>query len=116
MSCTRLAPNSTDGGPRGQPILDDQQALLIIFVEVLRFAHLLVPDDAVDLEETILGVGVVFAILGLREHHLSVVMDREVATCKGKKDNSQLKLKTKDGRRKRREMVWKNIPTNTLLP
>ena len=77
--------DATDGSPCSQPIFDDEQALLTIDVELLRFAHLLVLDDAVDLQETVRGVSVVLAILELRKHYVSVVRDRKVATCKGKK-------------------------------
>ncbi len=90
---------ATDGGPRGQPILHDEQALLTVDVEVLGVSDLVVLDDAVSLEETIPGVPVVRLIDGLREHCVAKVSDREVTACGGNKSNSQLKLKTR-----RREM------------
>lgn len=76
---------ATDGGPRGQPILHDEQALLTVDVEVLGVADLVVRDDAVGLEETILGVLVVRLIGGLREHCIAKVSNREVPACRGKK-------------------------------
>jgi len=69
---------ATDGGPRGQPILHDEQGLLTVDVEVLGVADLVVLDDAVGLEETILGVLVVCLIDRLREHCVAKVSDREV--------------------------------------
>jgi hypothetical protein len=92
---------ATDSGPRGKPILHDEQALLTVDVEVLKVVDLVVLDDAVGLE-TIPGVSVVRLIDGLREHCVAKVSDREVTAYGGKKSNSQLKLKTR-----RREM--KNV-------
>jgi len=41
----------------------------------VRVAHLGFPDEVIGLEETILGVTVVLSILGLREHHVSILRD-----------------------------------------
>ena len=76
---------ATDGGPRGRPILHDEQAPVTVDVEVLGVTDLVVLDDAVGLEETILGAPVVRLIDGLREHCVSKVIDREVTACGGKK-------------------------------
>jgi hypothetical protein len=89
------AVGTTNGGPRRQPILHDEHAPLTVDVKVLGIADLVVLDDAVGLEETILGVLVVRSITGLREHCVGKVSDREVTTCRGKKSNTQLELKTR---------------------
>ena len=61
--------DATDGGPRLQPILHNEHALLTVDVEVLGVAHLGVRDDTVGLQETIFGVLVVVGLVGgLREH------------------------------------------------
>jgi hypothetical protein len=89
------AVDATDGGPRGQPVFHDKQAVLAMDVELLRVAHLGFPDEVVGLEETTLGVAVVLSILVLREHRVSIIRDREFTTYGGNKSNSQLKLKTR---------------------
>jgi len=64
-------------------------------IDVLRVADLGVLDDAIGLEETTLGVPVARLIDRVREHCLDNLGSREVATCRGKKSNSWLKLKTR---------------------
>ena len=83
------AVDATDGGPRGQPIFHDKQALLAMDVELLRAAHLGFPDEVEGLEETILGVTVVLSILGLREQRVSILRDREFTTCGGNKSKDK---------------------------
>ena len=79
---------ATDGGPCGQPILHNEQALLTVYIEVVWIAHLIVLDDAVGLEETILGELVIRLIGGLGEHCVAKVSDREITACVGKKTKS----------------------------
>ena len=70
-------------------------------IKVLGVAYLIVLDNVVGLQETILGVLVVHLIDRLRVHCVAKVSNREVATCGGEKI-SQLRLKTR-----RREMKTK---------
>ena len=62
---------------------------------MLGVADLIVLNDVVGLEETILRVPVVRLIGGLREHCVAKVSNRKVTGCGGKKSNSQLRLKTR---------------------
>ena len=50
-------------------------------IKVLGVAHLIVLDNVVGLQETILGVLVVHLIDRLRVHCVAKVSNREVATC-----------------------------------
>jgi len=77
--------DATSGGARGQPIFDDKQALLAVGVEVRRVADLAVLDDAVGLQETIVGVLKGRSIGGVREQQFTKVGNREFTTCGGKK-------------------------------
>jgi len=54
-------------------------------VEVLGVADLIVLDNIMGLEETILGVMIVCLIDRLREHYIAKVSNWEVTTCSGKK-------------------------------
>ena len=94
--------SATDSSPCGQTVLHDEQALLTVDIKVLGVADLSVLDDAVGLEETILGVAVVRLIRGVREHCVAIVGDREVATCGGKKSNKTEDKKTEGGKRDER--------------
>lgn len=69
-------------------------------IEVLGVTHLVALDDAVGLEETILGVLVVRLIDGLRIHGVAKVSNREVAGCGGKKVKS---AKTEDKKTRDKE-------------
>ena len=60
--------HATDGSLRSQTMLNDKQAPIAVRFKVLRVADLSVLDDAVRLEETILGVAVVSSIRDVGEH------------------------------------------------
>jgi len=80
--------DATGGGPCVRPILDDEQALVAIGVEVLRVADLAVLDDAVGLQETMLGVLIVRPIGDVREHKVLKVENGELTACGGNKSDS----------------------------
>jgi hypothetical protein len=61
--------DATDGGPRGQPILHDEQALLAMDIKVLRVANLIMLDNLISLEETIHKIPVLLSINDLKKHN-----------------------------------------------
>jgi hypothetical protein len=87
--------DATDGGARGQAILDHEKRLLAVDVEVLGLANLVFLHDAKGLEEPIVGVHVVRLV---REHELAEVGRREVAPC-----GDIMSAKTETGRQERWE-------------
>ena len=73
--------DATKGSASRAAILDGKQRLHVVDVEILRSVELGLGDDALDLDEVVLGLLVPLAIFRLREHKVCPLDNPRIPAC-----------------------------------